>query len=153
MLIRTEDGPAFIYRIDQRWVKNNRDLENIVFGTAGKEHDQLIYDDIACLLGMAIADKVLAGFDTIADLQKQKIPRDKSHIMLRFKREILDKPILRKCTMFDGVTEKPMTRAAFNEIFSATLRNAGYTCATSVHAIRRQLRKKVDELYTEAQRS
>jgi hypothetical protein len=46
-----------IYRIDQRWVKNNRDPENIVFGTAGREHDEFIYDDAAFLLNLAMVDR------------------------------------------------------------------------------------------------
>jgi hypothetical protein len=38
-----------------------------------------------------------------------------------------------------------MPKSAFTDIFGSTLRNAGYFCATSIHAIRRQLGKKVDE--------
>lgn len=52
-----------------------------------------------------------------------------------------------------SVTDEPMPKSAFTEIFHTTLHNAGYMCATSIHAIRRQLGKKVDELYTEVQRS
>lgn len=37
--------------------------------------------------------------------------------------------------------------------FGSTLRNVRYFYATSTHAIRRQLGKKVDERYTEVQRS
>ena len=46
-----------------------------------------------------------------------------------------------------------MPEDAFLRISGTTLRNAGYTCATSVHALRRQLGKKVDASYTEIQRS
>ena len=46
-----------------------------------------------------------------------------------------------------------MPKAAFTEIFGSTLRNAGYLCAISIHAIRRQLGKKFDERYTEVERS
>ena len=69
MLQRTSTGRwRLIYKIDQRWVRNNRDPENIVFGTAGREHDRFIYDDAAFLLTMAMADKALFGFETFADL-------------------------------------------------------------------------------------
>ena len=44
-------------------------------------------------------------------------------------------------------------RRRFTDILRSTFRNAGYLCATSIHAIRRLLGKKVDELYTEVQRS
>jgi len=56
-----------IYKIDQRWVKNNRDPENIVFDTAGREHDLFIYDDTGFLLIMAMQDRALFGYDTFAD--------------------------------------------------------------------------------------
>ena len=46
-----------------------------------------------------------------------------------------------------------MPKSAFTEISRSTFRNAGCLYATSIHAIRRQLGKKVDEIYTEVQRS
>ena len=142
-----------IYKIDQRWVKNNRDPENIVFGTAGREHTKFVYDDAAFLLSMAILDKALYGYETLADLRTQKIPPGANELVLRFHDSILDKPVLRKCTKAHGVSDEPMSKTAFTEIFHSTLRNAGYICATSIHAIRRQLGKKVDASYTEVQRS
>ena len=154
VLQRTPVGRwRLIYRIDQRWVKNNRDPENIVFGTAGREHEQFIYDDTGLLLTMAMADRALFGYETFADLQEQEIPAGQDELVLRFKDSVLDKPILRKCTKVAGVTDEPMPKSAFTDIFRSTFRNAGFLCATSIHTIRRQLGKKVDELYTEVQRS
>jgi hypothetical protein len=40
-------GWRLIYNIKQRWAKNNRDPENIVFGSAGKEDKKLVYNDAA----------------------------------------------------------------------------------------------------------
>jgi len=134
-------------------VKNNRDPENIVFGTVLQEHDKFIYDDTSFLLNMAFADKALFGYDTLADLQEQKIPKGQDAVVLRWRKSVLDKPILRKCTKAGGVTEEPMPRSAFSQMFQDALLNAGYFCAASVHSIRRQLGKEVDELYTEVQRS
>jgi hypothetical protein len=51
-------------------VKNNRDPENIVFGTAGKEHDKFIYNDTAFLLSMAITNGALFGHESLNDVQK-----------------------------------------------------------------------------------
>jgi hypothetical protein len=90
------------YKLDQRWVKNNRDPENIVFGTAGREHDLFIYDDTAFLLSMAIADQALFGYETLADLQQQEIPAGENELILRFKESVFDKLILRKCTKAGG---------------------------------------------------
>lgn len=55
--------------------------------------------------------------------------------------------------MREGLMDDPMPKSAFSDILRSTFRNAGYLCATSIHAIRRQLGKKVDEIYTEVQRS
>jgi hypothetical protein len=46
--------------------------------------------------------------------------------------------------MVDGVTDEPMPKEAFRDIFKSTLKNSGYLCRTSIHIIRRALGKKVD---------
>lgn len=51
------------------------------------------------------------------------------------------------------MTDESMPRSAFSQIFQSALLNVGYFCAAFVHSIRRQLGKKVDELYIEVQRS
>jgi Protein of unknown function (DUF3435) len=61
-------GWRLIYNVSQRWVKNNRNPENIVSNSAGKEHEKFIYNDAAFLLAMAIADGVLFGYETLDDL-------------------------------------------------------------------------------------
>lgn len=142
-----------IWKIDQRWVKNNRDPENIVFSTALREHDKFIFDDISILLPMVMADKALFGFDSLAELREQRIPDGQDELILRWRKSALNKPILRKCTQAGGVTDEPMPKSAFSRIFQSTLLNAGYFCQASIHSIRRQLGKKVDEIYTEVQRS
>jgi hypothetical protein len=117
-----------IYKIDQRCLKNNRGPENIVFGTVLQEHHKFIYDDddASFLLIMAFADKALFGSR---------------------------KPDPTQCTKAGGVIDELMPRSAFSQIFQSTLLTASYLYAASVHSIRRQTGKKVDELNTEAQRS
>lgn len=80
-----------IYKIDQRWVKNNRD--NIVyvftfrlsfylsltgevlfsFGAAGKDHEKFFYNDAGFLLAMAIADDALLSLSRMYG--RRKSPR------------------------------------------------------------------------------
>ena len=154
MLQRTSTSRwRLIYKIDQRWVKNNRDPKNIVYGTAGREYESIIYNDAAFLLTMAMADGALFGYDTFTNLQEQEIPVGESELVLRFKDSVLDKLILRKYTKASGITDEPMPKYTFTGILRNTLRNAGYLCSTLIHAICRQLGKKVDEIYTEVQRS
>ncbi len=98
-------------------------------------------------------DKALFVYETFADLQQQEMPPGDNEIILRFRTSTLNQSILRKCTKADGVTDEPMPKTAFTDIFRSSLRNAGYLCTTSIHAICRQLGKKIDELYTGVQRS
>lgn len=80
MLQRTKNASRkVIYRIDQRWVKKNRDLENIVFGVALQEHDKFILD-ASFLLSMAFAEKVLFGFGTLADFRNSRFPEVKTSL-------------------------------------------------------------------------
>lgn len=102
---------------------------------------------------MAFVDKTLFGYATLADLRQQRIPAGQNELILRWEDEALDKPILRKCTLAGGVTDESMSRSAFNQIFQSTLRNAGYFCIASAHSIRRGIGKKVDQNYTEIERS
>lgn len=74
-------GWRVIYNISQRWVKNNRDLDNIVFNTAGREHDKFIYNDAAFLLIMVIADGALFGYETLDDLQMREIPLGENELL------------------------------------------------------------------------
>ncbi|KAI9765370.1 MAG: hypothetical protein M1840_007450 [Geoglossum simile] len=136
-------GWTLIYKIDQCWVKNNCDPDNISFGATGREHAKLLYNDGALLLVMAIADEALFSFNSMEDLWRQEIPQGEDKDLL----------ILRKVTMKDGVTEEPMTKAAFLGIYQSSLKNAGYLCGTSIHAIWRYLGKMVDERYTEIEHS
>jgi Protein of unknown function (DUF3435) len=76
-----------------------------------------------------------------------------NEVPLQFNRSALNQPILRKYSKAKGDTDEPMPRSTFINIFGNSLKNTGYLCATSIHAIRRQLGKKVDERYTEVQRS
>ncbi|KAJ4507488.1 hypothetical protein HRR83_004066 [Exophiala dermatitidis] len=142
-----------IYKVDQRWVKNNRDPENIVFGAAAKDHERLFYNDAGFLLAMAIADNALFGYESLEDVRAQEIPSGEDELVLRFKDSASERPILRKCTKTGGVTDDPMPKSSFTAILKSTLTNAGYLCGPSIHAIRRQLGKEVDKRYTAVQRS
>jgi hypothetical protein len=114
------------------------------FGAVGKDHDKLIYNDAALLLVLAIADGVLFGYQSLDDVRRQEIPVGEDQLVLSYKEAALDRPILRKCTKAEGVTEEPMPKATFLAIYEKSMKNAGYLYGTSIHAVRRQLGKKVD---------
>jgi hypothetical protein len=93
---------------------------------------------------LALADGALQGYSTFADLRQQVIPADRDELPLRFKQEVLDLPIARKCTQSGGVTNDPMSKSQFLAIFRSSLVNAGYNWSPSIHAIRRQVGQGLD---------
>lgn len=93
---------------------------------------------------MAIADEALFGYNSLEDLQKQEIPHGEDQLILRYKKGAEDQRILRKCTKAHGISDEPMPKQAFLTIYEKTLKNAGYFCGTSIHAIRRKLGKEID---------
>lgn len=142
-----------LYKLDQRYVKNNPDPENIYYASATKENEFLMFNDTAFLLVLAVADGVVRGIDSLEDLWGQSMPEHETHRELGFHEWAQDKYVIRRCTLAGGIDDKPMPKSQFISIFQNTLRSAGYTCGPKVHAIRRALGKKVDEMYTGAQRS
>lgn len=93
---------------------------------------------------MAFADNALFGYENLEDIRQQEIPEGEDELILRFNDNALDRPILRHCTKSGGTSDAPMPRSAFDNILRSTLTNAGYVSGPSIHAIRRQLGKKVD---------
>ena len=74
VLKRADNGYKMIYKIDQRWVKNNRDPENIKFGSATQQHTVPLYDDTQFILALAIADNAFAKVDSVQALFALQIP-------------------------------------------------------------------------------
>jgi hypothetical protein len=93
---------------------------------------------------MAIADNVLVGIRSEADLQELEILPGENELPLLYTTGAEKKVILRKCSKAGGVTDEPMPKSAFSNIHKNGLTNAGYPCGPSVHSIRRGLGKKVD---------
>jgi hypothetical protein len=153
-------GSELIWKIDQRWVKNNRNPNTVVyellrtvlksttnnansFSAAGKEHSRLLYNDGAMLLTLASADKALFGFDSLEDLWQQEIPPGETHVVLRWKESVEELPILRQIKK-GIVTEDPWLLSSFTAMFREVLDIEGYSSGAGVHQIRRDLGKKVD---------
>jgi hypothetical protein len=49
-------------------MKNNRDLENIMFNIISKKYEKFIYNDATFLLVLAIANSALFRYETLDDL-------------------------------------------------------------------------------------
>ncbi|KAL6716976.1 hypothetical protein ACLMJK_004889 [Lecanora helva] len=142
-----------IYRIDQRWIKNNKDPENIAFGASTSQHCKLLYDDTQYLLALAIADQAIHGVDDIDALWELQIPPGQKELILRWNDEVSDLSIIRKATKAHGVTKSPLPQRTFACIVKSIFKLSGYYGNPTVHSIRRGLGKKVDERYSDVQRS
>jgi hypothetical protein len=94
------------------------------------------------LLALAITDKALFGYNSLAALLEQEMPLGQDELPLRFNDDALDRFIFRRWILADGITEDKMPKSAFWDMFRRTMRMAGYLCGTSMHSIRRQLGKK-----------
>ncbi|KAL9118138.1 MAG: hypothetical protein Q9187_005320, partial [Circinaria calcarea] len=153
LLQNSGGGWKIIYRIDQRWVKNNRDLENTVYGASTSQHSKLLYDDTQYLLALPFADKAFWGISSPEELWQLQIPPNEDELTLRWTDSAKHLPILRNATMIYGVSEEPLPKRTFDRIIKSVLNLSGYFGNATIHAIRRFIGKKINERYTEVERS
>ncbi|KAI9764073.1 MAG: hypothetical protein M1840_008877 [Geoglossum simile] len=152
VLLRTDDSWKVIYQIDQRWVKNNSDPENITYGAFTSQHAKLIFDDTQYLLALTFANKAFYDIDSPEKFWQLQIPKGEGALILRWNNAVQNLPILRNATLQDGVSETPLPRLIFECIVRSVMRMSGYFGHATVHAIRRYLGKKLNERYTETKR-
>ena len=94
------------------------------------------------LLSLALAHGAIYGVNTVDDLAQFDL--SDGEILLRWKEEYLDKPVLRHATA-DGPQEKPLTNQKFSTCLRQILNAAGYLGElATVHCIRRALGKEVE---------
>lgn len=150
VLFRAENAPWRIgWRLDQQFVKNNKDPENTVFGTAIWDCDEPIYSGALYLLALALADDALYGFSSPEEVFEQRIPEGEDELVLRWNKEAEDRCIIRGATA-GGVSEDPLTKEKYQKDFRKILANAGYFVTATVHAMRRALGKAVRNKYSSA---
>jgi hypothetical protein len=103
----------------------------------------LQYNGLMLFFALAIADKALRGFETLDDLMKARLPRDRDSWELEWKDKALELPVLRMASA-KGVSEsRALTYAAlWNQIVSLGSR-VGYRDAVKIHAIRAGVANKI----------
>jgi hypothetical protein len=160
VLQRAPDRPwRLIYRIDQRWVKNNRDPENIWYKVTLLSSPSIDLLTKTFCAALALLGQSTQNSSTMmpqssllwqsrttswsassqADLQEREILRGENELPLLYALGAEEKVILRKCSKAGGVTDEPMPKSAFLNIHRNSLTNTGYPCGPSVHGIRRGL--------------
>lgn len=114
------------------------------FGTCGKDDRRLIYNGAFFLLNLAILAGVLFGIKSVADLYGQRILDGETEKRLVFEDGAEMQPVLRSCTLAHGTSKKAMKKAAFLNIHTHNVRNAGFVFGGGVHPIRRACGKGVN---------
>jgi hypothetical protein len=104
-----------------------------------------LYNFTAYFLVMAIADNALFYIKSFDDLQVLEISVDKDELIFSFEESALNRPILRTYIKEKGITENIMFKSAFLRIFRAMMQKKDYFCESSIHAVRRGLRKKIND--------
>lgn len=129
-----------MYRIDQRSVENNRNLENtyIVFhfpsimsqltmirpckyGASTTPCSKLLYDNTRYLLTLTLADKAVNGISLVKELWQLYIPPDSNELILGWSDFAKHLPVLRNATMLQGVLEEALSKKTFNRNIKSVL--------------------------------
>ncbi|RHZ54243.1 uncharacterized protein CDV56_106367 [Aspergillus thermomutatus] len=150
VLFRADNAPWRIgWRLDQQFVKNNKDPENTMFGTAIWDCDEPIYSGALYLLALALADNALYGFSSPEEVVEQRIPEGEDELVLRWNEEAKDRCIIRGVTA-GRVSEDPLTKEKYQADFRKIPANACYFMTATIHAMCRALGKAVKSKYSSA---
>ncbi|KAJ5975642.1 hypothetical protein N7481_009349, partial [Penicillium waksmanii] len=135
------------WRVNQAWLKNNRDPEYTVFGIGIRDSKRSQFASGDLLLGLALGHGALFGIETKADLAKYDLSN--GEIPLRWKESYLKKPIFRNVTA-DGPQDIPLTNKDFYHYLHLIFDAAGYSEHPTIHDARRSLAKEVEKMYGSA---
>ncbi|KAG5758935.1 hypothetical protein H9Q72_012934 [Fusarium xylarioides] len=125
------------------------------FGNARMQHHILRYDSVAIILMLAVADGAL----DLKDLDQ--MIKSGGEGQVDWAKKCLDLPVCRRVNRKGDVDDtQPMTPDSFITMFKTFMMQAGYAAIPgslfppgSIHMIRRELGKQLDERYTEVERS
>ncbi|KAL2782864.1 hypothetical protein BJX66DRAFT_330974 [Aspergillus keveii] len=109
------------WRVNQTWVKNNRDAEYHLFSIPIWDQDTPTFTSALYLLALALSNNALLGYSSADDIWEQRIP------------------------------PASITTRQFNEDFRRVMNNTDYFKTTTIHAVRRALGAVMDKKYSRAQ--
>ncbi|KAJ6105933.1 hypothetical protein N7512_009450 [Penicillium capsulatum] len=125
------------WKVNQVWLKNNRNPEYTVFGIGIRDTKRPQFAAGYVLLAIALQHGALFGIRTVEDLAKYDLSSGRP-IELRWKDEYLEKPVLRNVTA-EGPQDVPLHKERFCELLRGIVTTAGYSKAVTVHKIRKYL--------------
>ncbi|OQD85679.1 hypothetical protein PENANT_c009G09656 [Penicillium antarcticum] len=135
------------WRVNQKWLKNNRDEKYTVFGIGIRDSNKPQFASGQLLLALALAHGALFGIETLSDLEECDLSN--GEIPLEWKESFKTKPIFRNVTA-DGPQEIPLTNKEFSSYLHQIFDAAGYSEHPTIHCLRRNLAKEVESRYGSA---
>ncbi|KAL4861637.1 hypothetical protein BDV12DRAFT_190940 [Aspergillus spectabilis] len=131
------------WRVDQTWVKNNRDAEYHLFGIPIWDQDTPTFAGALHLLALALSDNALLGYNSADGIWQQRIPPGQNEMPLKWNKKAENMCIVRETTA-SVVSEASITTRQFNKDFRRVMNNADYFKTATIHAVRRALGAVVD---------
>ncbi|KAJ6019330.1 hypothetical protein N7522_001397 [Penicillium canescens] len=135
------------WRVNQKWLKNNRDEKYTVFGIGIRDSNKPQFASGQLLLALALEHGALFGIETVADLVDCDLSN--GEMPLEWKESYKTKPIFRNVTA-DGPQDIPLTNKQFSSYLHQIFDAAGYSEHPTIHCMRRNLAKEVESRYGSA---
>ncbi|KFZ20283.1 hypothetical protein V502_03243, partial [Pseudogymnoascus sp. VKM F-4520 (FW-2644)] len=145
MLREADGGFSFELEVIQRYVKGRRKDENDNIHIVLNSAKDLQRNGIMFFFVMAIADKAFKCYETLGDLMRARLPRDRDSWTLERKDDACERPVLRMaCT--NGVHKtRALTFAALRDQIVSLGKRVGYRDNVKVHAIRASVANKIKD--------
>ncbi|ODM23623.1 hypothetical protein SI65_01212 [Aspergillus cristatus] len=132
------------WRINQQWLKKNRDEKYTVFGIGIRDHYRLQFATGIFLLIIDLADGALFGIKSVEDLAEFDLRESGlSQIPLWWKETALNKPIFRNMTA-KGPQGVALNKERFCHFLRQILFMAGYSKSATIHNIHHVLGQKIE---------
>ncbi|CEJ58338.1 hypothetical protein PMG11_06997 [Penicillium brasilianum] len=135
------------WKVNQKWLKNNRDSDYTVFGIGIRDSKRPQFASGDLLLGLALVRGALFGIETKEDLVKYDLSN--GEIPLRWKKSFMEKPLFTNVTA-SGPQDIPLTSKDFSAYLHQIFDAAGYSEHPTIHCLRRNLAKEVEKSYGSA---
>ncbi len=98
---------------------------------------------IMFFFAMAIADKAFKGYETLGDLMRARLPRDRDSWTLEWKDDVCERPVLRMACANGVDKTRALTFAALRDQIVSLGKRVGYRDNVKVHAIRASVANKI----------
>jgi hypothetical protein len=105
-----------------------------------------MFDPVPYVQCLALADGVFDGIKTPEALWEQEVPPGNRLFKLRWKRGMMDEPVLRSVSTAGLVLATPLNSSTFNTLLKNAVVNAGYYERVTIHSIRRGVANSVDSM-------